>query len=168
MRRMMLAAAAAAVVLLAIMAGVAGADPAVHGKSSFPSEVTFPAGTLCDFTYHGAFRTDDIFTFVPANGLFTDQETQYNTHTNVDTGYSLTEVDHSNVVFNPVPAPDGHGVLAGIFWHLRDPSGKVVLVKAGDLTFDPVTGDVIRYTPNTVFDKTFAEIICPALGGSPA
>jgi len=56
----------------------------------------------------------------------------------------------------------------GIFWHLRDPSGHVVLVKARQAILDTATGNVISFTPNSGFDQTYAQIICPALGGSPA
>jgi hypothetical protein len=169
MKRMILAAVAAALVLLALVAGTArAADPAIHGKFSFSFEVTFPAGTLCDFTYHGTSTVDVNSTYVPATGTFTYLQTQYNTHTNVDTGYTLTEVDQINNVLNAVPGVDGTAVVMGVFWHLRDASGKLVLVKAGELTYDPVTGEVIRFTPNGAFDQTFAQVICPALGGSPA
>ena len=58
--------------------------------------------------------------------------------------------------------------MAGIFWHLRDASGNKVLVKAGEETFDINTGELISFTPNGGFDQTFAQILCPALGGSPA
>lgn len=59
-------------------------------------------------------------------------------------------------------------INAGIFWHLRDPSGKLVLVKAGEATFDTSTGQLIKFTPNSAQDQTTAQVICPALGGNPA
>ena len=52
----------------------------------------------------------------------------------------------------------------GVFWHLRDASGKMVLVHAGQLRFDE-TG-LIKFTPN--LNPDFAAVICPALGGNPA
>jgi hypothetical protein len=41
------------------------------------------------------------------------------------------------------------------------------LVKAGEATLDAATGQLISFT-NSGFDQTLAQIICPALGGSPA
>jgi len=43
-----------------------------------------------------------------------------------------------------------------------------VLVKARQAILDTATGNVISFTPNSGFDQTYAQIICPALGGSPA
>ena len=168
MRRIFLAVIAAALVVLATMAGTArAADPAIHDKFTVSDEFTVPAGTLCDFTYHIAFTIDVNTTYVPATGMFTYMQTQYVAHTNVDTGYTLTEVDHSqNLV--PVPGSGANAIQMGVFWHLRDASGKLVLVKAGQITYDAVTGELIKFTPNSSADQTFAQIICPALGGSPA
>jgi hypothetical protein len=161
MKRIILTAAAAALVLVA----TARADPALHDKFSFSFDVTFPAGTLCDFTYHGTSTVDINTTFVPGANQFTYFQTQHNTHTNVDTNYTLAEVDK---IFQLGKLDSPTSFTVGIFWHLRDPSGKIVLVKAGEVTFDFNTGELISFTPNTSADQTFAEIICPALGGSPA
>ena len=84
------------------------------------------------------------------------------THTNLDTGYVLTELDHVTVTFDNVA---GTQKQVGIFWHLRDASGKIVLVQAGQVVFD-ASGDVIKVTPN--FNPDFAAVACPALGGQPA
>jgi hypothetical protein len=62
----------------------------------------------------------------------------------------------------------GTVVDAGIFFHLRDASGNNELVKAGQLTYDATTGDFISFTPNSGWDQTAAQILCPLLGGSPA
>jgi hypothetical protein len=43
-----------------------------------------------------------------------------------------------------------------------------VLVRAGEVTFDASTGQLISFTPNSAGDQTFAQVVCPALGGSPA
>src|SRR5262249_10096423 len=144
--------------------GTARADPAFHDKFSFSGENDFPAGTVCDF------NSNDTFTVVvtvtnPPNGGSTVVISQNVIHNNLDTGYSLTEVDPYTIE-NP---PGLSTVInAGIYWHLRDASGHNVLVRAGRLTFDANTGQVISYTPNSAGDQTFAQVICPALGGNPA
>jgi hypothetical protein len=168
MKRMILAAAAAAVVLLAITAGTARADPAFHDKFTVSFDFKFPAGTLCDFTYEALSTQTFIVTDSTPNGVLVVELIADNTHINVDTGYTLTEVDHTISQFPTTPFGSSTLIQVGIFWHLRDPSGKIVLVKAGTVTLDGATGEVISFTPNSGFDKTFAETICPLLGGSPA
>jgi hypothetical protein len=165
MRKAILAAGLATFILLTTGAGTALAnDPAAHFKFSFPVEILSPAGTVCNFTLDDKSTVQVIFTAAPDGGNTTFL-TEYTTHTNLDTGYSLTEVDEINLVAEPVSPI---GVQAGIFWHLVDSSGQVVLVKAGEATIDPATGNLVSFTPNSGFDQTYAQIICPALGGSPA
>jgi hypothetical protein len=161
---MLLAMSAAAAVLVAMVAGTARADPATHIKYSFSGQHTFRAGTLCDFKERETFTSVVNETIAP-NGQDVVHVTLSVTHTNVDTGYALTEVDQTTFVMR---LGKSTFVIAGIFWHLRDPSGKVVLVKAGEATFDSTTGELIKFTPNSSFDQAFEDIICPALGGSPA
>ena len=164
MKKVILAAGVATGMLLTTGAGTALADgPASHSKFSFSGENLYPAGTLCNFTLDDTFTVEVNFAAAP-NGANQTLLTEHNTHTNVDTGYSLTEVDHVNQVG---PPPSSTSMQVGIFWHLRDASGQAVLVKAGEVTFDS-TGNVISFTPNSSFDQTYAQIICPALGGSPA
>jgi hypothetical protein len=159
------AVAVAAVGLFAITAGTASAGQAVHFKTSFSGKHRFPAGTICNFTYRQTFTATLIGTISPKAGIEVDKLTVLVTHTNVDTGYTLTEVDQNASIGPQDSAPS---MTVGIFWHLRDASGKIVLVNAGKATFDPTTGDLISFTPNSGFDKSFAETICPLLGGSPA
>lgn len=154
-----------AATLLSLTAGTARADHATTFKFSFSFTTDAPAGTLCDFHYGGATTIDGIITFAPNGDEITSKLTEYNTHTNLDTGYSLSEVDQVEGVGQRV---SGTFINVGIFWHLRDANGKIVLVKAGEATFDRSTGELISFTPNSSFDQTFAQIICPALGGSPA
>jgi hypothetical protein len=52
----------------------------------------------------------------------------------------------------------------GLFWHLRDASGKIVVVQAGQLRFDE--NGFVSATPN--INPDFPAVICPALGGNPA
>jgi predicted ribosome-associated RNA-binding protein Tma20 len=85
------------------------------------------------------------------------QETQEVTHVNLDTDYSLSEVDHEVLVFD---ASDARFETIGLVWHLRDPDGKIVVVQAGLQVFDTNTGDVIKVTPHV--NPNSASVICPA------
>ena len=163
MKRAIVLVCVAAVVLLALAVGTARADPASHFKFSFSGVTTHPAGTFCDFNEQETFTVLLNGAFVPVSGLNPVEVTVHATHTNLDTGYSLTDTAHfqSLAVIN-----SGQGLTAGIYYHLKDPSGKTVLVKAGNVTFDQ-TG-LTSFTPNSGADQTAAQIICPALGGSPS
>jgi hypothetical protein len=163
-KKMLLAVTVAAAVLLALTVGTARADPAFHTRFSFPGEMDFPAGTLCDFNSNETFTVVVDFTAAP-NGASTTVLTESITHNNLDTGYSLSEVDHFTI-----ESPPGSSTViqAGIFWHLQDANDHNVLVRAGEVTFDASTGQLISFTPNSAGDQTFAQVVCPALGGSPA
>ena len=80
------------------------------------------------------------------------------THSNLDTGYTLTERLSYNITFYE----DGDKT-AGIIWHLRDADGKMQVVQAGQITF---AGDDVTHTPG--INPSFRDVVCPALGGSPA
>ena len=80
-------------------------------------------------------------------------------HTNVDSNYTLTENDTVFLTFDVASEKD-----VGVFWHLRDSSGKLVVVQAGQVRFDE-TG-LIKFTPN--LNPDFADVVCHALGGNPA
>jgi len=166
MRRLAVTASGVATVaLLAMAAGTASAGTqATHIKSSFSGQVVSPAGTLCNFNEEETFTVDVNFVLAP-NGENPVLLTENITHTNLDTGYSLTETDQVNEVGQPLSST---AMQVGIFWHLRDASGQVVLVKAGKATLDTATGQLISFTPNSGFDQTFAQVICTALGGNPA
>ena len=164
MRRAILAACVAGAAVLALTAGSARADPAFHATFSESGTVLSPAGTLCDFNEQETFTVSGIETIAP-NGLDVIAWTNDATHTNLDTGYTLTEVDH----FHSTQQLGTSTIMqAGVFWHLRDPSGKIVRVKAGEAIFNGSTGEFIKFTPNTGADQGFADVICPALGGNPA
>ena len=156
--------AVACVIVLALAAGTARAGQGGnHFYFSFSGVDSWPTGTLCNFNEQDTFTVDGQGIFVEHSGWNPVNLTVYVTHTNLDTGYYLTEVDHyeSLAVIN-----SGTGMQAGLFWHLRDPSGKLVLVKAGELTFD--TSGITGFTPNSGADQTTAQLLCPLLGGSPA
>jgi hypothetical protein len=136
---------------------VAAAAPPEHFTETFEDSFTVPAGELCDFTYGQAFSgTDEVTIFGDRVQV---QETLTVEHTNVDTGYTLTENDRLFFTF-----AEGSAKNVGVFWHLRDADGKLVVVQAGQLLFDE-TG-LIKFTPN--INPDFAAVVCVALGGNPA
>ena len=150
--------------VLGVLAPVAAstaawADGPQHVRSTFSAEETHPAGQLCDFTYHNEF-TITINAVIFPDGTEIDQDVIHATHTNVDTGFVLTETDYFSDQFRA-----GQEKVVGIQWHLRTPDGKLIVVHAGNLVFSS-TGDVVSFTPNT--NPDFAAVICPALGGQPA
>jgi hypothetical protein len=147
---------------LATVLFVSLAAAAPPTKETFPFSGTFfsPAGDLCDFDYTQVFSGTDEVTFFSDGHVLVHEKIQVS-HTNDDTGFTLTETDSYNITFYA----DGSQKLVGVFWHLRDASGKLVVVQAGQMVFDPV-GNVVKFTPH--MNPDFAGVICPALGGSPA
>jgi hypothetical protein len=150
--------------VLGVLAPAAGstaawADGPQHVKTTFPFENPQPAGAFCDFNY-GEVATVSLNAIIFA-GTETDHIAAIVVHTNLDTGFSLTEVDH----FTVFTAADGQSKTVGIFWHLRNADGKLVVVQSGQLVISP-TGEIVKVTPAVNPDK--AAVICPALGGQPA
>jgi hypothetical protein len=152
------------VVGIAATAGSARAGQALHQSFPISGDEVFPAGTLCDFDLDESFTGTVTFTAAP-NGTYVEQDSIYATHVNLDTGYTLTEHDAVKTV---IPAGSSTGLLAGIFWHLTSSSGRSVLVKAGSGVFDLATGEMLSFTPNSSLGEAGADLLCPALGGSPA
>jgi hypothetical protein len=149
------------VVAALVFAAAAGASQPTHTKfSPVVGPFDFPAGTLCDFHY---YETDviEVNELDFGNGRIDLHIESTVTHTNVDTGYTLTETDY----YTQTIYPDGTQKLVGLFWHLRNASGKLVLVQAGQVLFD-ANGVPISYTPN--FNPDFAAVACSSLGGNPA
>jgi hypothetical protein len=128
-----------------------------YTDASGTTTTTFPA--YCDFDLLKEVSGVDNVTLF-SDGRIQVHETLSITHTNLDTSppYAVTERDQLNFTINP----DGSGNEVGVFWHLRDPSGKIVAVHAGRLVFDS-SGNLVKFTPNTNPDA--AAVICPALGG---
>jgi hypothetical protein len=93
-----------------------------------------------------------------------DTETDHiaftDTHTNLDTGFSLTETGDFTVFTTA-----GQTKTVGIFWHLRNAEGQLVVVQAGQLVISPA-GEILKVTPDLNPDN--AAVICTALGGQPA
>lgn len=142
------------------LAAAASADAPTRVTRTRSGVNTFPAGTLCDFNYRLAFTVNVDVTFF-SDGRVEVHSNPTVAHTNADTGYTLTEEDHINITFSAA----GTEKDAGIFWHLQDANGKLVVVHAGQITFDSL-GNVVKFTPNSGPD--FRAVLCPALGGHPA
>jgi hypothetical protein len=144
-------------------ASTASATRPLHERSSFSASFDLPAGEFCDFAYHQegtAYSNALIWGDLENPTKVTDHQTQYVTHTNVDTGASLTEVDHITFFFN---ARTARQKTVGLFWHLRNSAGKIVVVHAGQWVIDTNTGETVKITPN--FNPDVAAVVCPALGG---
>jgi len=130
-----------------------------HVKTTFPfNPPPLPAGAFCDFTY-GAAATVTLDAIIFA-GTETDHIAFTDTHTNLDTGFSLTETGDFTVFTTA-----GQAKTVGIFWHLRNADGKLVVVQAGQLVIS-AAGAILKVTPDVTPDS--AAVICPALGGQPA
>ena len=162
MRQFAMVAAVTALGVLTLAAGstVARADGPQHVKSTFTFENPQPPGALCDFNY-GEVATVSLDAIIFADGTETDHIAALVIHTNLDTGFSLTEVDH----FTVFTAADGQTKIVGIVWHLRNADGTLVVVQSGQLVISPA-GEIVKVTPDVNPDS--AAVICPALGGQPA
>jgi hypothetical protein len=152
--------------VLGVLTPVAGstaawADGPRYVKSTFTFENTIPAGELCDFDYHNVGTGSDNAAIFPDKTI--DHFVLNITHTNLDTGFTLTETDH--FTFQSTAA-DGQTKEVGLFFHLRNADGKLVVVQAGQLVMVTATGEVLKFTPNINPDP--GAVICPALGGHPA
>jgi len=139
---------------------VASAEAPTTWTDSFSFELTIPGDfpAICDFTYHQAVSVY-IQNRMFGDGRLEQRSVVTTTHTNLSSGYTLTDADR----FNTTSYPDGSQRVVGVWWHLRDASGTLVVHEAGQLVFDP-NGNVIKFTPNINAD--FAAVICPALGGT--
>jgi len=164
MRRLSMVAVLAVGTLLGVLTPAAGitaawADGPQHVKSTFSFENPQPPGAFCDFNY-GEVATVSLDAII-FDSTETDHIAATVIHTNLDTGFSLTEVDQ----FTVFTAADGQTKTVGIFWHLRNADGQLVVVQSGQLVISP-TGEIVKVTPAVNPDK--AAVICPALGGQPA
>jgi len=161
MRRFALVAVGTMLGVLTLAAGstAAWADGPQHVKTTFPFDPPpLPAGAFCNFTY-GEAATVSLNAIIFA-GSETDHIAFTDTHTNLDTGFSLTEIGDFTVVTTA-----GQTKTVGIFWHLRNADGQLVVVQAGQLVISPA-GEIVKVTPDLNPDN--AAVICPALGGQPA
>lgn len=107
-----------------------------------------------------------MFTFTDRTAIFPDKMIDHivsqATDTNMSTDFTLTDgPDHSTVI----TAAPGQMKSVGIFFHLRDASGKLVAVNAGQLVMS-ATGEILKFTPH--INPSDAAVLCMTLGGHPA
>ena len=170
MNRLRVASCALVVVvgLLGVGAPALAAQP-TRETETFTFTSKSPAGQTCDFPLRDTITvTFTVLTLTDASGdavLEVEHGTGTITHTNLATGYTLTEVGPLNSVRRP---ESNTGSTMGIQWHLRDPSGKIVLTVAGRLTYSLYPFDILTITPRVERYLDYAQTICPLLGGSPA
>ena len=154
-RRLLLALALGALVIGAL-APVASAAKPEHFTETFEDAFVLAAGEVCDFEYGQSYTGRDIVTIFDDRAQVHEMITI--THSNLDTGYTLTEVLSYNITFY-----EELDRTVGILWHLRDADGKMQVVQAGQITFE---GDEVTHTPG--INPDFADVVCHALGGNPA
>ena len=161
MRRFAVVAAGTVLGVLTLATGSAAAwaDGPLHVKTTFPFDPPpQSAGAFCNFSY-GEVATVTLNAIISAD-TETDHIAFTDTHTNLDTGFSLTETGDFTVFTTA-----GQTKTVGIFWHLRNADGQLVVVQAGQLVISPA-GEIVKVTPDVNPDN--AAVICPALGGQPA
>jgi hypothetical protein len=162
MRRFAMAGAVLTVgTMLGVLAPVAGstaawADGPQHVTSTITFDFTVPAGAVCDFAIRNTGTITDNVVIFPDRMI--DHIVIHVAHTNVATGFTLTETDHATAF----TAADGQIKTVGIEVHLRTPEGKIVVVLAGQVVVS-ATGEILKFTPN--INLSLAAFICPALGG---
>src|SRR5262245_57440091 len=164
MRRFTMVAVLAVGTVLGVLAPAAGSTAAwADGPQHVMTTCRFhpqplPAGACGEFAYRQAATVSlDAIIFA---GSETDHILYTGTHTNLDTGVSLTE--HGDfTVFTTA----GQTKTVGLFWHLRNAAGQLVVVQAGQLVIS-AAGEILKVTPHVTPDS--AAVICPALGGQPA
>jgi hypothetical protein len=160
--------------ILALFVAVLGAAPASAAQATRQTDtISFaakhPAGEICDFPLRDTVTlTITLLTLTDGSGdavLEVEHGTGTITHTNLSTGYTLTE----QAPLNSVRWLDSNtGSTMGVQWHLRDPDGKLVLTVAGRLSYTLDPFDILSITPRVERYLDYAETLCPLLGGSPA
>jgi hypothetical protein len=158
--------ALAALLGVAILATAANAARPHHFKGTFSDAFVIPAGERCDFDQQISFTlvfNDIVFGDLEDPSKVISHITADVAHTNLDTGYTLTEVDTGVQILD---FEEGVGMTAGIVWKLRTPEGKLVFVQVGRVTYT-LEGDLLTITPHLLPEDT-APIVCALLGGHAA
>jgi hypothetical protein len=156
----------AAMMLAGALVSAARAQGPTHFKETFSDSFVSPAGERCDFEYQISFTVvihDIVFGDVDDPTKLISQVTAHVTHTNLETGYALTEVDRT---IQTLDFQAGVGKTVGIIWKLRTPEGKLVFVQVGQVTYT-LEGEVLKITPHLLPEDT-APIVCGLLGGHAA
>lgn len=165
MRQAFLALAAALLVAASMAAAATAARPH-HDKGTFSDTFVSPAGERCDFDQQISFTlkfNDIVFGDLADPSKLISHITADVSHTNLETGYTLTEVDTTVQILD---FEKGVGMTMGIIWKLRTPEGKLVFVQVGRVTYT-LEGELLTITPH-LLPVDAAPIVCPLLGGHPA
>jgi hypothetical protein len=156
----------AAMTFAATVVSTAHAKGPTHFRDTFSGSSVSPAGDRCDFDYRVSFRIvihDIVFGNVEDPRRLISHATAFVTHTNLETGYALTEVDRTNQI---VDFRRGGGKTVGIIWKLRTPEGKLVFTQMGQIRFT-LEGEVVKITPH-MLPEDVLPIVCGLLGGHAA
>jgi hypothetical protein len=157
---------ALATVLAGTLVAAANAKRPAHFRDSFSDSFVIPAGELCDFDQRISFTlsfNDIVFGDLDDPELVISHVTAFVSHTNVETGYTLTEVDRTTERFD---FRNGVGKVTGIIWKLRTPEGKLVFTQMGQIVFT-FEGDELKRTPH-MQPPDVSPIVCGLLGGHAA
>jgi hypothetical protein len=157
---------AATLLVAASMASAANAARPHHLKGTFSDVFISPAGERCDFDQQISFTlvfNDIVFGDLENPSKLISHVTADVAHTNLDTGYTLTEVDTSVQILD---FERGVGATMGIVWKLRTPEGRLVFVQVGRVTYT-LEGELLTITPH-LLPVDVAPIVCGLLGGNAA
>jgi hypothetical protein len=155
---------AATLLVVASMASATNAARPHHLKGTFSDVFVIPAGERCDFDEQIAFTlrfNDVVFGDLANPSKVISHITADVAHTNLDTGYTLTEVDTTVQILD---FKRGVGATMGIIWKLRTPEGKLVFVQVGRATYT-VEDELLTITPH-LLPVDVAPIVCGLLGGN--
>jgi hypothetical protein len=125
-----------------------------------------PAGEGCYFDEQISFTlkfNDLVFGDLADPSKLISHITADVSHTNLETGYTLTEVDTTVQILD---FEKDVGMTMGIIWKLRTPESKLVFVQVGRATYT-VEGELLTITPQ-LLPVDAAPIVCPLLGGHAA
>jgi hypothetical protein len=164
MRRLLILVAAGT--LAATLVGAAGAARPIHQRETFSGSSVSAAGERCDFDYRVTFKltfNDLVFGDLEAPDRLISHVTAFVSHTNLETGYTLTEVDRTVQL---IDFPADKGKTVGIQWKLRTPEGKLVFVRVGQLRYT-LEGEIVKITPH-LLPEDVVPIVCGLLGGHAA
>jgi hypothetical protein len=157
---------AATLLVAASLAGAALAAGPHHFKGTFSDSFVIPTGDGCDFDHRISFSlvfNDIVFDDLEDPSKVISHVRAYVAHTNLNTGYTLTEVDNTVQILN---FEQGVGATMGIIWKLRTPEGKLVFVQVGRATYT-FEDELLTITPH-LLPVDVVPIVCPLLGGHPA
>jgi len=153
----------ASVVLLALgmLAPSASAEQVTHLKQSSSWTYTSRRGETCKFAVKENF-TEEVNLILfgdPDNPTRAQAEVHLDgTHTNLKTGYSVTEDD---VIVNLwMPGMD-RWMYVGLQWNVRTLDGEPLYIRGGQIVLDVLTGEVVSVTPS--LGPSVSEVLCPLL-----